>query len=107
MNKVEYGNTATLILETVLWSGASDDYLNVTPDNYSVYLEEYSDSLTQLVELTDVTMVDVGVFWIKFLADITTEENIKVGNVYFITLYWDKDGEKKAEREKVVVVANV
>lgn len=107
MNKVEYGNTATLILETMLWDATSETYLNVTPDNYSVFLEEHSDSLVQLTELTETTMVEAGVFWIKFLANTTTYTDLKIGGKYFITLYWDLDDEEKAERERVVVVANV
>jgi hypothetical protein len=107
MKRIEYGNTFTFEFQCLEYDSVLEEYTNVLPDSVEAYVEEDSESLTQIQELTDITSVSTGVYWINFYASTETNEAITLGKTFFLSFYWTKEGITKVERIKMAVVANV
>jgi hypothetical protein len=107
MDQVEYKDTVTIEFITKRYNGISGKVENVTPTNYTAYLETFSTTPQQIVELTDITAVDTSTFWVNFYAHTDTDSTISSRKTYYISFYWECNGVKKCERYPIAVIADV
>lgn len=107
MIRAEYKNTATIEFNTKQYDSVTGSAEDVEPDNYSCYLEKADETLEQLTELTDITVVDASTYWVNIPLTTDTYDGLALGDRYFISFYWTKNSIEKCEREELLVVANV
>jgi hypothetical protein len=107
MEKVEYKDTITIEFITKRYNTSSGEVEKVVPSSYSAYLETFSKTPEQIVELTSISVIDPSTFWVNFYAHTDIDEKIGSRKTYYIAFYWECNSIKKCERYPIAVIADV